>query len=277
MGFFARLARIIRANLNDLISSAEDPEKMLEQLVIDMTRQLAEAKKQVAVAIADEKKLRRRAEVERAEAKKWEEKAVLALKAGDEQLAREALVRKKQHDGIAAQYQEQWERQKQAVAQLKLALRALDNKIDEARRKKAVLIARKRRAEAMKRIQSTMSGLSDNSAFEAFERMERRIDQAEAEAEAHAEMAAEMGAGALDQRFAQLESERGADEELEALKRKLGLVPEAPAEAPAVAARVEETGAAETAPSEEELEMAELEAALEALKQRELAAEPEQE
>ena len=277
MGFFARLARIIRANLNDLISSAEDPEKMLEQLVLDMTRQLAEAKKQVAVAIADEKKLRRRAEAERAEAKKWEEKAVLALKAGDEQLAREALVRKKQHDGIAAQYQEQWERQKQAVAQLKLALRALDQKIDEARRKKAVLIARKRRAEAMKRIQSTMSGLADNSAFEAFERMERKIDQAEAEAEAHAEMAAEMGAGALDQRFAQLESERGADEELEALKRKLGLVPETPAEAPAVAARVEEAGATEAAPSEEELEMAELEAALEALKQRELAAEPEQE
>ncbi len=270
MGFFARLARIIRANLNDLISKAEDPEKMLEQLVLDMTRQLAEAKKQVAVAIADEKKLKRRMESERAEASRWEQKAVVALKAGDEQLAREALVRKKQHDGVAAQYAEQWERQKQAVAQLKLALRALDAKIDEARRKKAVLVARQRRAEAMKRIQSTMSGLTENSAFEAFARMERKIEQAEAEAEAHTEIASEMGAAALDHRFAQLEAQHGADEELEALKQRLGLSTAATAEAPAVAARVED-GASEAA-SEEEAEFAELEAALEALKQREMAA-----
>ena len=268
MGFFARLARIIRANLNDLISKAEDPEKMLEQLVLDMTRQLAEAKKQVAVAIADEKKLRRRMEAEGAEAARWEQKAVVALKAGDEQLAREALIRKKQHDGVAAQYREQWERQKQAVAQLKLALRALDAKIDEARRKKAVLVARQRRAEAMKRIQSTMSGWTENSAFEAFARMEQKIEQAEAEAEAHTEIASEMGAGALDHRFAQLEAQHGADEELEALKQRLGLVPAPASEAPAVAARVEDEGGAS---SEEDAELAELEAALDALKQREMA------
>lgn len=263
MGFFGRLATLIKSNLNDLISKSEDPEKMLNQVILDMNQQLVEAKKQVAVAIADEKRLQKQLNSETSVAEEWEKKAMMAIRAGDDALAKEALMRKKEHDSLAAQYKEQWEKQKQATDQLKTALRALNNKIEEAKRKKNVLIARKRRAEAMQSIQDTMSGLSDTSAFDTFDRMATKIDQMEAEAEAGAELAEEYSGDALSQKFSQLEATAGADEDLEALKRKMGLVEE---EAPAVEARVE----AEAEEEVSEAEMAELEEALEALKQREM-------
>ena len=261
MGFFGRLAQLIKSNLNDLISKSEDPEKMLNQVILDMNTQLVEAKKQVAVAIADEKRLQKQLNGERSVAEEWEKKAMMAIRAGDEGLAKEALLRKKEHDSLATQYADQWEKQKQATDQLKTALRALNNKIEEAKRKKNVLVARKRRAEAMKSIQETMSGLSDTSAFDTFDRMSSKIEQMEAEAEAGAELAEEYSGDVLKNKFSELEATAGADEDLEALKRKMGLVQE---EAPAVEARV----SAEEEVSEQE--MAELEEALEALKQREM-------
>ncbi|MCS6800074.1 MAG: PspA/IM30 family protein [Myxococcota bacterium] len=264
MGFFSRLSQLIRSNLNDLISRAEDPEKMLNQVIADMNTQLVEAKKQVAIAIADEKRLHKQHESELALAAEWERKAMMAVRAGDDELAKQALMRRKEHESLAAQLGEQWQKQKHACEQLKVALRALNDKIEEAKRKKHVLIARKRRAEAMKSIQQTMSGLSDTSAFETFERMAGKIEQMEAEAEAGAELAEEYTGDVLRSKFRRLEQTAGADMELEALKRKMGLIQEAPAPAPAppVQARVETE-----APSPEEL--AELEAALEELKRRE--------
>jgi phage shock protein A len=177
MGIFARLAALIKANLNDLISRSEDPEKMLNQIVIDMNTQLLEAKKQVAASIADEKRLHKQAEQEAANAAEWERRAMLAIRAGDDNLAKEALARKKEHASLRESYQEQWQKQKAAVDQLKLALRALNSKIEEAKRKKNLLIARKKRAEAQKAIQETMSGLRNASAFETFDRMAGNIDQ----------------------------------------------------------------------------------------------------
>ena len=191
MGIFARLAALIKSNLNDLISSAEDPEKMLNQVVIDMANHLIEAKKQVAVAIADEKRLAKQAESEAAKAAEWARRAMMAVRAGDDALAKEALQRKKEHTKLAEVFKEQWAKQKKQVDQLKLALRVLNNKIEEAKRKKQVLIARKTRAEAQKKIQETMSGLNNASAFETFDRMEEKIDQIEAEADAASELAEE--------------------------------------------------------------------------------------
>lgn len=263
MGVFSRLAQLIKSNLNDLISKSEDPEKMLNQVIVDMNQQLVEAKKQVAVAIADEKRLEKSVQNEQATASEWERKAMLAVRAGNDQLAKEALLRKKEHDGLTAQYREQWEKQAAAVNQLKTALRALNDKIEEAKRKKNVLVARKRRAEAMKSIQETMSGLSETSAFETFDRMQQKIEQMESEAEAGAEIAEQYSGDTLKSKFRTLEQTAGADQELEDLKRKMGVLP--PAQAP-VAARVE-APAAEEAMSE--AEMAELEAALEELKKRE--------
>jgi phage shock protein A len=270
MGFFSRLAQLIRSNLNDLINRAEDPEKMLSQVILEMNQQLVEAKKQVAVAIADEKRLQKQLQNEKNTAGEWERKAMLAVRSGDEELAKEALLRKKEHDGLAGQFEDQWLKQKAAVDQLKTALRALNHKIEEAKRKKNVLIARKRRAEAMKSIQETMSGLSDTSAFDTFDRMSQRIDQIEAEAEAGAEVAEEATGDVLRMRFDKLEATAGADQELEELKKKMGLAPEeeeVSAAQPAIAARVAGDDDDEAPPSEEEL--AELEAALEELKTRE--------
>lgn len=263
MGFFGRLATLIKSNLNDLISKSEDPEKMLNQVIVDMNQQLVEAKKQVAVAIADEKRLQKQYNNEKSVTDDWHKKAMLAVRAGDDELAKEALTRKKEHESLAISFEDQWRKQQVAVNQLKTALRALNNKIEEAKRKKNVLIARQRRAEAMKSIQETMSGLSDNSAFETFDRMAEKIDQIEAEAEAGAELSEEYTGDVLKQKFNRLEATAGADADLEALKREMGLVQE---EAPPVAARVEEAAAEGDMDAEE---MAELEAALEELKRRE--------
>ena len=228
MGIFARLATLIKSNLNDLISRSEDPEKMLNQVVIDMSNQLIEAKKQVAVSIADEKRLAKQAEQEAANAAEWERRAMLAIKAGDDNLAKEALARKKEHDQLANAYKDQWQKQKQAVEQLKTALRLLNNKIEEAKRKKNVLIARKKRAEAQKAIQETLSGLNNASAFETFDRMATKIDQIEAEAEAAGEIAEQYSGDTLAHKFGQLEATAGAEDDLLALKRKMGVAPPEP-------------------------------------------------
>jgi phage shock protein A len=227
MGIFARLGTLIKSNINDLISRAEDPEKMLNQVLLEMQQQLVEAKKSVAVAIADEKKLQKQYHSEVDKAKEWERKAMVAVRAGDDNLARQALVRKQEHENIAGQFQDQWIMQKQAVEKLKDALRLLNNKIEEAKRKKNILIARKKRAEAQQQIASTMQGLGDTSAFDTFDRMADRINLLEAQAEAGAELAGELSGGSLEAKFLQLESGGNSasdDEALAELKAKMGLL-----------------------------------------------------
>jgi phage shock protein A len=226
MGIFSRLGTLIKSNINDMISKAEDPEKMLSQVLVDMKQQLIEAKKQVAVSIADEKRLKKQYEDEEQKAKDWERKAMMAVRANDDTLAREALARKGEHDESAAVLQKQWTLQRDAVEKLKDSLRALNNKIEEAKRKKNILIARKKRAEAQKTIHDTMSGLKDQSAFETFDRMAAKIDQLEAEADAGAEIAGQLTGDTLEAKFEKLESGAGADHQLAELKAKMGLLPQ---------------------------------------------------
>jgi phage shock protein A len=243
MGIFARLAQLIKSNLNDLISRSEDPEKMLNQIVVDMNTQLAEATKQVAVAIADEKRLAKQVESEAAQAAEWRRRAEMAVRAGNDELAKEGLQRKKEHDTLRAGYEQQWAKQKAAVDQLKTALRMLNNKIEEAKRKKNLLIAQKQRAEAQKAIHEALSGVKDQSAFETFDRMADKIQKMEAEAEASAELDEEYSGDVLKHKFDQLEATSGADDELLALKRQMGVV--APAPEPPAQVRV----AGQVAPS----------------------------
>jgi phage shock protein A len=264
MGIFARLAQLIKSNLNDLISRSEDPEKMLNQIVLEMNTQLAEATKQVAVAIADEKRLAKQVEAEAAQAAEWRRRAEMAVRAGNDELAKEALQRKKEHDALREGYEGQWAKQKAAVDQLKTALRMLNNKIEEAKRKKNLLIAQKQRAEAQKAIHEALSGVKDQSAFETFDRMADRIQKMEAEAEASAELAEEYSGDVLKHKFAQLEATTGADEELLSLKRQMGMAPQAP-EAPAQV-RVEPAPAQQekTAEQKEQDELAQALAELQA-------------
>jgi phage shock protein A len=230
MSIFSRLGTLLKSNINDLISRAEDPEKILNQLIQDMKEQLLEAKKQVASAIADERKLFKQLENERHLANQWEKKAMMAVKAGRDDLAIEALQRKEQHEALSAEYQGQWEAQKAATDSLRSALRQLNNKIEEAKRKKDLLIARQRRAEAQARIQQTMAGFGDTSAFESFERMAEKVDKMEAQAEANAELAKDMSGSDLDSKFASLELETGANDALQALKSRMGVAAPAAAE-----------------------------------------------
>jgi phage shock protein A len=198
---------------------------MLGQVLLEMQQQLVDAKKSVAVAIADEKKLQKQYNSEADKAKEWERKAMVAVRAGNDELARQALARKQEHEQISAQFQQQWIAQKQAVDKLKDALRLLNNKIEEAKRKKNILVARKKRAEAQKQIASTMQGLGDSSAFDTFDRMAERINLLEAEAEAGAELAGELSGDNLEAQFLQLEAGGGSEEDaLNELKAKMGLL-----------------------------------------------------
>jgi len=228
MGIFSRLKTLISSNVNDLISKAEKPEKMLNQLIIDMQEQLLESKRAVALAIADEKKLEREAQNQEAQAQDWEKKAMLAVKAGQDDLAKEALLRKQEYENAGAEYRKQWEAQKASVENLKESLRELQNKIDEAQRKKNLLIARAKRAEAQQKIQNTISSVSGNrSAFDAFDRMAQKVDQMEAQADAAKELEDFSSNTNLEKRFAELEkSDSSADLLLEDLKKKMNALPD---------------------------------------------------
>ena len=237
MGIFSRIGTLLKSNLNDLISKSEDPEKMLNQIVLDMGNQLVEAKKQVAVSIADQKRLEKQRDEQGDLAQEWERKAMLAVRAGDDNLAREALKRKGEHQSQFAEFGKQAQLQKDAVDKLKDSLRTLNDKIEEAKRKKNILIARQKRAEAQKTIQGTMSGLSDTGAFDTFERMSQKVEQIEAEAEATTDLGNELTGDTLQQKFKALEaSGAGTDDALSELKAKMGLapVPQAKGALPAV-------------------------------------------
>src|SRR3954467_13351146 len=228
MGIFDRFSTLLRSNITALLSRAEDPEKMLTQILVDMRSQLVKAKQQVAAAIADEKRLRDQADAEYKTAADWENKAMLAVREGRDDLAKQALVRKSEHASHGQQLEPTWESHRAETEKLKDQLRGLNDKIEEAKRKKNLLLARQRRAQAQKRIAETMSSTSENSAFDAFARMEERIEQNERQIKASAEIDEEFSGDSLQSQFKALE--KGAvsvtvDSQLLALKQKMGMLP----------------------------------------------------
>jgi phage shock protein A len=228
MGIFDRFSALLKSNINDLISRAEDPEKMLTQILVDMRGQLVKAKQQVASAIADEKRLRDQTDAEYTQAQDWERRAMLAVQEGRDDMAKQALVRHGEHLNNGAQLEQAWESHKAETDKLKNQLRDLNDKIEEAKRKKNLLVARQRRAQAQQRIAETMSSLSEKSAFEAFARMEERIETNERQIKASAEIEEEFTGDTLQRDFKQLE--KGAvgvsvDNQLLALKQKMGMLP----------------------------------------------------
>jgi len=228
MGIFDRFASLLKSNINDLISSAENPEKMLNQIIVDMRDQLVKAKQQVAAAIADEKRLRDQADAEYRQAQEWEQRAMLAVKEGRDDLAKQALVRHGEHVQHGQQLEATWETHRLETEKLKNSLRDLNDKIEEAKRKKNLLLARQRRAQAQRRIQETMSSLSEKSAFEAFARMEEKIEQNERMIKASGEIDEEFSGDVLQRDFKRLERSAGAvsaDQQLLALKQKMGMLP----------------------------------------------------
>ncbi|MDR2748041.1 MAG: PspA/IM30 family protein [Treponema sp.] len=228
MGIFSRLKTLIAANVNHLINKAEKPEKMLNQLLIDMNVQLIETRKAVAQAIADEKRLERDMNAQLNQSAEWERKARLAVEKGEDDLAKEALLRKQENDNAALEYRKQWEAQHEAVSRLKDSLKELSVKIDKAQRQKNLLIARAKRAEAQQKIQDTISSVSGNrGAFDAFDRMAQKVDQMEAQADASKELDDFTSDNNLDKRFEALEKSDGtADNLLADLKAKMQVLPD---------------------------------------------------
>jgi phage shock protein A len=217
MGLFDRISRVVRANLNDMVSKAEDPEKILEQSIIDMQEDLVQLRQAVAQAIAAQKRTQQQYNQQSTEANNWQQRAQLALTKGDENLAREALVRKKTHAETAATLKTSNETQMAQVDTPKRSLIALESKISEAKTRKDMLKARISAAKAQEQIESATGRLGTSSAMGAFERMEEKVQLMEARAQS----AGELAGADLENKFKQLEAGSDVDDELAALKQQM--------------------------------------------------------
>lgn len=217
MGLFDRLWRVIRANINSLVGAAEDPEKILEQAVMDMQEDLIQLRQAVAGAIAAQKRTERQCSQAESTAAEWYQRAQLALQKGEENLAREALTRKKSYQETATAMKASLGQQNTVVTQLKENMRSLESKIYEAKSKKDMYIARARSAKASERLQEMMGNLSTGSALSAFEKMEEKVMQLEARSEA----IAELGTNDLEKQFLSLEGAGDVDAELAAMKAQM--------------------------------------------------------
>jgi len=216
MGLFDRISRVVRSNVNDMVSKAEDPEKILEQAVIDMQEDLVQLRQAVAQAIASQKRTQQQYNQAQTESNNWQQRAQLALQKGDENLAREALTRKKTHTETATSLKSQLDTQTTQVDTLKRSLIALEGKISEAKTKKDMLKARASAAKAQEQLQGMVNNMGTSSAMAAFERMEDKVLQLEARSQA----AGELAGADLESQFRALES-GDVDLELEAMKQQM--------------------------------------------------------
>ncbi|MFM7171335.1 MAG: PspA/IM30 family protein [Cyanobium sp.] len=216
MGFFDRLSRLLRANLNDLVSKAEDPGKILDQSLADMQADLVKLRQAVATAIASQRRLQNQAEQAETQSKAWYQRAEVALQKGEEALAREALSRRKTYQDTATALNNQINSQAGQVDTLKKSLTALEGKIAEAKTKKDMLKARAQAAQAQEQLQTAVNNLGTNNAMAAFEQMEEKVLNLEARSQA----AAELAGADLESQFAALEGS-DVDDELAALKQRL--------------------------------------------------------
>ncbi|KYC43894.1 hypothetical protein WA1_01715 [Scytonema hofmannii PCC 7110] len=219
MGLFDRIKRVVGANLNDMVSKAEDPEKMLEQAILEMQEDLVQLRQGVAQAIAAQKRTEKQYNDAQNEVNKWQRNAQLALQKGDENLARQALERKKTFNESSGSLKASLDQQTTQVDSLKRNLIQLESKISEAKTKKEMLKARITAAKAQEQLQGMVRGMNTSSAMAAFERMEEKVLMQEARAQSSAELA---GAD-LETQFAKLESSSDVDDELAALKAQMTL------------------------------------------------------
>jgi phage shock protein A len=217
VAIFDRISTIMRSNINALLDSAEDPEKMLDQILRDMSSAIGEARGQVAAMIAEEKKIAGDLEQAKRLVEEWDRKAMLAVEKGQDDLAREALRRKKDFASHVEIYETQLAAQSQAVTKLKGDLQLLDAKFEDAKRNRDALIARQKRAKAQQAVTRVSASLGQFDPSADLARMEDRIEREEAMADANAELVEET----VDSRFAALERDSEMDDELAALKARM--------------------------------------------------------
>jgi len=216
MAVLERVTTLIRANLNDLIDRAEDPEKMIKQVIIDMENQLLQVKTQVAISMADHHLLQKKQGEQADKAAEWMRKAELAVDKGEDDLARAALERFQSFTRMADTYTQQVAEQKQQVDTLRRALEQLEQKLVEARQKSDVLIAQHRRARALERASDAQLVATGTGPAAGFDRMERKVMHAEAVSQAKSELVADD----VDRRFAAIEKDDEIGRLLGALKAR---------------------------------------------------------
>ena len=222
MAVLERVATLVRANLNDLIDRAEDPEKMIKQVILDMENQLLQVKTQVAVAMADQHLLQKKQVEHEDKAAEWMRKAELAVDKKQEDLARAALERYQSFTKVAEDYGRQSADQRLQVDTLRNALEKLEQKLDEARAKCDLLIAQHRRARALDRASDAQLAIGDRSNVANFDRMRNKVQRSEAISQAKAELVGDD----VDRRFDQMQRDQEVDRLLETLKaRRTGGTP----------------------------------------------------
>lgn len=218
MSIFSRIRDLLSANINAMLDNAEDPEKMADEYLRQLTNQLYEAKTNVASAMADANRLNAKEAQYTAEADSWTTKAETALRAGDETLAKAALSRKVQASKLANEYKEQSDAQDSQVEQIQQALIQLETRIAETKAKRDLIVAKKNRAQTQEAIQRTARGLGQVSALDKLDRLEEKVDGRLAKADAMTQLEND----SLENKFKNLERDSEVDSELAELKRKLG-------------------------------------------------------
>lgn len=237
MSIFKRISDLVKSNVNDALDKAEDPRKVLEQTILDMEADHKKAKQKLLESMTLTKQTEKQAEKLRKDAVDWEAKAMAALKAGNEDLARTALGEKQKADELANEAEAGVGAQKQSTEDLKVQIKGLEEKIGEAKRKKDELIARLNAADMQKKQAAIVSGTSnavnavgDNTAFDTFNRMVEKIENTEAEADARRELLGDK-APEVDMELKKLTAQQTADDALAALKAKMSTASPTPAAA----------------------------------------------
>lgn len=220
MGIFGRISDIFKSNINDALDKAEDPSKMIKLMVVEMQESISKATSGLATAMAQEKKLERDYKKHAQVAQQWEQKAMQALSAGNEDLARKALAKKADSEGQANQYKGMFDQAATTTSKLKSQVDMLKSKLNEARMKESTLQARSEAAKAQKQIAKEVGSLDFSSSFSKFDKFEEKILKQEAEAQAFTELAEGENAS-LDDDFKLLEQNSAVDDDLARLRAKL--------------------------------------------------------
>ncbi|MBV9075353.1 MAG: PspA/IM30 family protein [Acidobacteria bacterium] len=216
MALLERVSTLIRANINDLVDKAEDPEKMIKQVILDMQNQLLQVKTQVAIAIADQHLLEKKQKENQEKIGEWQRKAELAVGKKQDDLARAAIERSLSYKQSAQNFEQQVADQKVEVENLKTALRKLEQKLEEAQAKCDLLIAQARRSRVVGKARTAQSAAGDGKHIETFDRMKQKVVRAEAVNQAHQELTGD----SLDDRFASLEREDEIERLLAEIKNR---------------------------------------------------------
>ncbi len=219
MALLERVATLVRANLNDIIDKAEEPEKMIKQVILDMQNQLLQVKTQVAIAIADQHLLEKKQKENQEKSADWVRKAELAVDKKEDDLARAAIERSLSYRSLSENFGEQVTDQTVQVENLKAALRKLEQKLAEAQAKSDVLIAQHRRARALNKAGDARLAMGNASSAEAFDRMKGKVQRDEALSQAKAELTGDT----IEDRLASLEKEEEVTRLLAELKSKRGM------------------------------------------------------